>query len=586
MSAAERIGDENRVGTTYTTGPAESEAVNHLHGARRFEVVAAIMVLMFFSSMAQTVVSTALPNIIADLHGLSLYAWVFTAYMLGSVIVIPVYGKLSDVFGRKPMFVVSIGLFMLGSLLAGMARNMEWLVASRAIAGLGGGGMQALPQITIGDVFTPKERGKWMGVMMSAFGLASIIGPTVGGYITDNLSWRWVFWMNIPMGILPLAALLYALPSIRARRKVNIDYLGITALVVGLVPILLAITWLGEGYTWTAGRVLGAMTFGAVMLVLFILQEMRATEPIVSPAFFRSRIFLASVGASFCLGLGMFGAIMFIPLFVQGVLGNSAQDSGVILAPMMLAFMIGSTVSGQLVSRWGHYRILAAIGLAIGALGMFLYSQMDVHTGSSTVIRNMLVLGIGIGSAMPLFTIALQNAFPHKILGAVTSARQFFMSLGGVIGIPVMGAILNSRFHNEFFGHLSPSLQALMQRQGTSATNATALLSAEAQAAIKAKFLTGPHPRPDLYRQFIFAVRDGLALSIHTLFLLGFAFMSLAFVVGLFLKEIPLRQHHIEPELSASSQAADIVGAPEPLPRDDEMIPGRDYSRGGSPAAE
>jgi EmrB/QacA subfamily drug resistance transporter len=536
-----------------------------LHGAQRFEVLAAVMIVMFFSSMAQTVVSTALPNIISDLHGISLYAWVFTAFILASAIVIPVYGKLSDVFGRKPLFVVAILLYIAGNVMAGFAQSMEVLVAARAVAGLGAGGLQSLSQITIGDIFTPQERGRWIGVIMSVFGLASIIGPTLGGWLTDSFSWRWVFWINIPFAVIPLIALLYALPTIRVPGAIKIDYLGIGLLILGLLPILLAITWLGENMAWTSARILAAFGVGIVGIALFVWQELRSDEPVISPALFTSAIFVVCMLASFCIALGMYGSIMFVPLFVQGVVGTSAQDSGIVLTPMMIGFVIGSTISGQMVSRWGRYRLLALSGLAISCAGLFLFGLMTVHTTNAEIIRNMVVLGVGIGSTMPLFTIAVQNAFPHRVLGQVTAARQFFMSLGGAIGVPIMGALLNSGFKSNMVAHLSPQLRALMAKQGASSVDPNTLISAEAQAAIRAQFAQLGPQGAALYHQFIFAVRDGLALTMQPLFHLALAFMFCALVVTLFLKEIPLRKHQLAPAGVAADEEADIVGAPEPI---------------------
>jgi EmrB/QacA subfamily drug resistance transporter len=545
--------------------PEVEEAVHHLAGARRYEVLAAVMTVMFFSSMASTIVSTALPNIIGDLNGLSLYAWVFTAFILASAIVIPIYGKLSDIFGRKPLYIAAILLYLAGNIIAGFSQSMLMLVLARAVSGLGGGGMQALSQITIGDIFTPKERGRWMGVMMSAFGLASIIGPTLGGFITDHFSWRWVFWINVPFAVLPLFMLMYALPTIRNPRKVTIDYLGILALVVGLIPILFAITWIGDGDTLGTPRVAGGIIFGLVVLGLFVWQEMRAEEPVVAPSFFKNRIFVVSMLASFCLALGMYGGIMFVPLFVQGVVGTSAQDSGVVLAPMMLGFIAGSFLSGQAVSRWGRYRMLALAGLVISCLGMFLFGRMTADTTNLTVVRNMVVLGIGIGGTMPLFTIAVQNAFPYRVLGQVTGTRQFFTSLGGAIGVPIMGALLNSHFQGAFVSHLSPTLRAMMHRQGASTLNPTTLISAEAQAAIHQKFAAlGPQGQ-QLYAQFIHAVREGLAISLSDSFHVAFAFMVAALIITLFLHEIPLRTHFHETAMAVTDETATLAGAAEPV---------------------
>lgn len=544
---------------------ATGSATHHLAGARRFEVLGAVLIVMFFSSMASTVVSTAMPNIISDLHGLGVYAWVFTAFILASAVVIPIYGKLSDVFGRKPLYILAIGLFLAGNLLAGFAQNMEWLIAARAIAGMGGGGMQALSQITIGDIFTPQERGRWMGLMMSAFGLASIIGPTIGGWITDTWTWRWVFWFNLPIGLLAMAGLMYALPRVRRPRRVRIDYLGSLALVVGLVPILLAITWLGDGNSWTSPKVLAGFAVGLVVLAFFIWQEAHTEEAIIDPNFFRNPIFSVAMLASFCVALGMYGAIMFVPLFVQGVVGTSAQDSGVVTAPMMVGFMLGSFVSGQLVSRWGRYRLQAIAGLAIGCVGMFLFGRMTVYSGDLTVIRNMVIFGVGIGSTMPLFTIAVQNAFPYRVMGAVTSSRQFFTSLGGAIGVPIMGALLNSGFQTHFAQVLPPAVARTLHRQ-TAALNPQTLLSAEAQRAIHAQFAHLGAAGHVLYHQFIFAVRDSLALTMAGMFHLALFLLLAGFVTVFFLREIPLRRHHVEPEQVVVDELAAVVSAPEPLP--------------------
>ena len=317
--------------------------------------------------------------------------------------------------------------------------------------------------------------------------------------------------------------------------------------------------------SWTSGRILAAFGVGIVGLVLFVWQELRSDEPVVWPAFFKSGIFIVCMLASFCVALGIYGSIMFVPLFVQGVVGTSAQDSGVVLTPMMIGFVIGSTISGQLVSRWGRYRLQALAGLTIACAGLFLFGLMTVHSGNLEVMRNMVVFGVGIGSTMPLFTIAVQNAFPHRVLGQVTSTRQFFMSLGGAIGVPIMGALLNSDFTSNLNAHLSAPLRALIAKQGASSVDPNTLISAEAQAAIHARFAQLGHQRAVLYHQFIFAVRDGLALTMQRLFHLALGFMLCAFVVTLFLKEIPLRKHQLAPTAVAAAEEADVVAAPEPF---------------------
>src|SRR6266480_2514206 len=389
---------------------------------RLASILIGVMLGMLLASLDQTIVGTALPRIVADLGGLEHYAWVVTAYLLASTVTVPIYGKLSDIYGRRVFFIGGMIIFLIGSALAGTSQNMTQLIIYRGIQGLGAGGMMPIALAIIGDIFPPSERGKWQGLFVAVFGFSSIVGPTLGGWITDNWGWRWVFYVNMPVGVIAILTAGFVLPKLVNRRKHIIDYLGVVTLVAGTVPLLLAFSWAGTQYAWGSWQIISLFSFSVVMLITFFLVEMRATEPIISPQLFKNSIFTVSTIAMFLVSAGMFGAILYLPLFVQGVLGNTATDSGLVLTPLMLGFMFSSIVGGQLLSRTGRYKILAMIGFTIAAIGMFILSRMTPTTTQGEVVRNMLVTGLGIGVMMSLFTIVVQNALTYRQLGEVTAS--------------------------------------------------------------------------------------------------------------------------------------------------------------------
>jgi EmrB/QacA subfamily drug resistance transporter len=520
--------------------------------ARNF-VVAGLMLGLLLGALDQTIVGTALPRIIANLGGLNRYAWVVTAYLVTSTISVPIVGKLGDQFGRKWFYVIGIVVFLLGSALAGasgewgtlplLGDGMNQLIVFRALQGIGAGIMQANSFAIIGDIFPPAQRGKVQGLFGAVFGISSVIGPTVGGYITDNLDWRWVFYINLPIGAVALAVLISTMPVIRASHlSQKIDYLGAATLTAALVPLLLAFTWAGQQYAWASPQVLGAFGLALVMTVLFCVIESRVPEPILPLDLFTNRVFTVSTLMVFATGFGMFGTILYIPLFIQGVIGTSATESGQILTPMMVGLIVSSVIGGQIISRTGRYRLPAITGLVVMTFGVFLLSRQGVHTTSALAVRNMIVVGLGLGVTMPVFTIAVQNSAPFNRLGVVTSGIQFFRSIGATVGTAVMGGFLNSRLTSELAANVSPQLrQTLAQGPTHGQINAQALISPAATQAMQASFAKIPGGA-QLFAQFLAALKVSLAGAIQQVFTISLFVVAVAAVICFFLPEIPLRR--------------------------------------------
>ncbi len=515
------------------------QTTNQITGSRKWWALVTVLLTMFFSSMDQTVVSTAMPTILGDLHGFSLYAWVFTAYMMTSSITIPIFGKLSDVFGRKPFYLLGLILFGIGSAISGQAHSMIELVYARAFQGLGAGAMMSMPRATIGDIFTPKERGRWMGVMMAVFGLSSIIGPALGGWITDAFSWRWVFYINLPFAVLAILGVYFTLPTVRAEHRVKVDWFGTFLLVIGLIPILLGFTYAGNQYAWNSPVEIALFAGGLVLIVLFLLWERRASDPLIAPNLFKNRIFSMSLILGILVSMTMFGSLMFLPIYVQGVLGLNAQSSGWVMTPMMIGFIAGSMVSGQVMSKSGKYRYLAWISGAIIVIGSFLLNQMNVNTTWMTVVVNMIVLGLGIGSLMPLLNMVVQNAFPYAMMGTVNSTQQFVSSLGGVIASPIFGSILNDSFAKKLSATLPASLSQMKGK--LAGVSPQSLLTAQAQQAIAKQFQAFGQAGQHMFEQLMNAVKISLTYGISHLFEVGLAFAILSLIGTFFLPEVKLK---------------------------------------------
>jgi EmrB/QacA subfamily drug resistance transporter len=413
--------------------------------------------------------------------------------------------------------------------------------------------MMPIAMAIIGDIFPPAERGKWQGLIVAVFGLASIVGPTLGGWITDNWGWRWVFYVNMPVGIIAILTAGIVMPKLVIRRQHSIDYLGVVTLIAGIVPLLLAFSWAGTQYAWGSWQVIGSFIFSAVMLTIFVFVEMRAAEPIISPKLFKNSIFTISTIAMFLVSAGMFGAILYLPLFVQGVLGETATNSGVVLTPLMLGFMFSSIVGGQLLSR-GRYKILAIAGFIVAAVGMFLLSRMTPTTTQGEVVRNMIITGLGIGVMMSLFTIVVQNAFPFRQLGEVTATLTFFRSIGSTMGVAVMGTIMTNGFQNAMQSNI-PAIQKRMVPADRLAQleNPQLLLAPDVMAKIQHGFAAlGPQGLV-IFRQLIAAIQLSLSTAITSVFFLGFIIMLLGLFSVLLLREIPLRKSHAAPVTGTST---------------------------------
>jgi EmrB/QacA subfamily drug resistance transporter len=531
---------------------AERVGISSLPRRQVLITLAGVLLAMFLSSLDQTVVGTAMPRIITDLGGFTQYTWVTTAYIISSTIAIPITGKLTDMYGRKWFYVGGLAIFITGSLLCGLSHSMMQLIFFRGFQGIGAGIMMANAFTVIGDIFPPAERGKYQGLMAGTFGLSSIIGPTLGGYITDTLSWHWVFFVNIPLGVLIVVLFIFFFPHLKPDNlKHRIDYLGIATLILAVVPMLLALTWGGVEYPWGSVQIIGMFAFSAVMIPLFIVIEGRAKEPIIPMWIFKNRIIAVSVFIIFITGVGMFGGIIFIPLFFQGVLGQSATSSGNFLTPMMLGLVAGSIISGQLLSRaGGHYRLQGMIGLAILALGMFMLSRMSPETSNARAITNIVITGFGLGITMPLYVLAVQNAIPYSALGAATSSAAFFRSIGGAFGLTIFGSIMNNRFASEFMAGLSAQAKAVIppEQLDLLTHNPQALFSTNATDQLKSSLeQLGPQGAA-LFDQVINTLKSALNSGITEVFFIALILVAVGWVANLFLKEIPLRKHYQQGE--------------------------------------
>ncbi|MCS7207462.1 MAG: MFS transporter [Dehalococcoidia bacterium] len=501
-----------------------------------------VMLGLFLAALDQTIVGTALPRIVQDLGGFQRYTWVATSYMLASTTVVPIVGRLTDYYGRKGFYLGAIAVFLVGSALCGLSQTMTQLILARAVQGLGAGVMLAVAFIIIGDLFAPAERGKYQGFMSAVFGLASVVGPTLGGFITDALSWHWIFFINIPIGIPVLAILVRFFPqSGGMAQRPRLDIPGAVLLVLTMVPLLLGLSWGGVDYPWASPQVVGALVFAAAMALLLIWVELRAQNPLIPPALFRNGIVSICLGAIFLTGLGMFGAIIFVPLFFQGVLGASATSSGSFLTPMMLGVITGATLSGQALSRLGgHYRLHGLVGIAIMGVGTFIFSRFGPDTSYPWAVGTVVVIGLGLGITFPAFTIAVQNAVPQEVLGIATSATQLFRSVGGTVGLALLGALVTQRFTHAFADALPPPVASRLPP--VLLDN----LTRNPQSLLGRGDLSGGGPLtsipdPLVAQGLAQALRHALAVAISDVFLVATIVLGVALLLVLFLREIPLR---------------------------------------------
>jgi EmrB/QacA subfamily drug resistance transporter len=411
---------------------------------RVLAIYGAIMLALLLAALDQTIVATALPRIVTDLGGLTSYSWVITAYVLAMTITVPLYGKLGDIHGRRLLYIVAISIFLVGSALCGLAQSMGQLVAFRAVQGMGAGGLFALAHATIGVIVPPRDRGRYQGLLGSTFAAGSIIGPALGGLIVDNTTWRWVFYVNLPVGAIALAVIAIAIPKRTQRREHSLDLLGATLLAAGTSAFLLGLVWGGQEHPWGSAQVLGAFAIAAAALTAFALVERRAPEPILPFEFLRRPIVAAGVAAIGLSAMAMVGTIAFVPLFVQGVIGTSATSSGVVLTPFMFGAVIASAISGQWITKSGHYRANALVGPIVLGIGLFLLSRMDTSTTNAEAAAYMVIAGVGLGLMMQVFVIAVQNQVTLRAMGSATALTQFARSIGATVGVTAMGVIVNN----------------------------------------------------------------------------------------------------------------------------------------------
>jgi len=500
-------------------------------------VLGGLMAGMLLAALDQSIVGTALPRIVSDLGGLDQLSWVVTAYLLTSTAATPLWGKVSDLYGRRPIFQAAIAIFLVGSVLAGLSQNMPQLIAFRALQGIGGGGLMAIAFAIIGDIIPPRERGRYQGYFGAVFGVSSVAGPLLGGWFTDGPGWRWIFYINVPIGLAALVVTTLALKLPTVRREHQIDYLGAALIVAAVSALLLYLDWASREFGWMAPASLGLVAAAAILGGLFLVAELRAREPIIPLRLFRNRIFAVGNLYGFLAGAAMFGALIFMPLYLQAVKGMSPTQSGLALLPAVAGIFTTSIGSGQLITRTGRYKIYPIVGAAILVGALLLLAQLRVETPFWQIALALYAFGAGLGFTMQTILTAVQNAVELRDLGAATSAVTFFRSLGGAIGAAVFGAVLSSRLATY-----------LAEGFGGAPAPPGGAVDANNVQAIQAL----PEPvKGIVLRAFTHALTD--------VFLAGVPFVALALVVAFFLREIPLRTAQPAAEAQPTEAAAEAL---------------------------
>jgi EmrB/QacA subfamily drug resistance transporter len=513
----------------------------------------ALMIVFLLGALDQTIVSTAMPRIVAQLHGLNLYAWVTTSYLLTSTVMVPIWGKLSDLHGRKPVLLSGIGIFLVGSWLSGLSGEfgplpllgggMSQLIVFRAIQGIGGGALFTTAFAIIADLFEPRERGKFSGLFGATFGLASVIGPVVGGFFTEHATvhpfghviegWRFIFYLNLPLSLLSMFMIVVKMPKLQHRGGGAIDYLGAALIILAFVPLLRAMSWGGHDYSWTSPQIIGLLVFSALSLLTLVYVELRVPEPIVPMELFSNRVYSTANAASFIVNMAFMGVVTFLPLFMQVGQGVAATKSGLALLPMMFGLIFASTVTGFLVSKTGLYKPFMLGGAAILMVGVFLLTSIGPDTSLVGIGWRLLIVGLGLGPSQSLYSLAIQNAVPPHQIGVATSGSQFFRQIGSTIGVALFGALLTHDISDELARRAPPEVAGVHQSVDIGKLQAMALAQA-APPEVRAK-------SPPVSPAMLEATRQSFAVSIVNVFQVALAVIGLGAVIIVFIPAVPMR---------------------------------------------
>ncbi len=519
-----------------------------------------LLLAALLAAIDQTIVGTAEPRIIASLQGFDRYPWVATIYLLSSTVSVPIFASLSDRYGRKPFFMLGATLFVIASALCGAAGNLTFmpidgmgqLIVFRGLQGIGGGMVTGILFTIVGDIFSPIERGKYQGLFAALWGIASIFGPTLGGWLTDNWSWRACFYVNLPFGALAIAAIHFEFPNMKPRGSSRrLDWAGFATLIGTVVPLLLALTW-ATSYGWGSTRVVSLLVTSVVMLGLLLYSESRAAEPIIPLVLFRDPVIGVCSAAAFVLGMGMFGTIIYLPLFMQGVLGVSATQSGNLLTPLLMGVVVSSIIGGQAISRTGEYKVQGILGSVLIAGGMIMFARMDADTSRLYVAVAMIVAGFGMGLLQPVYTLAVQNVAPREAMGAATSSTIFFRSIGSTVGVAAFGSVMLTQYHNEFTKAMPSGVPPQAMRFFENP-----LLLMQVRPQLEQMFGGLPNGL-QLLQTLLFDVKLALMHGLQEIFFWSAVIMVVSILLHLMLKRVPLRARTASTEAKAAQAAASL----------------------------